>query len=112
FGGSPSLAQAATMRQMGPGGAQPFYPLPAISSDVRTAASYALRDDGDLWHGPIARWNDAHHVALTIVFVALIVLAGARVGLPPILPSLFIATCAFYGVARVLAYRLYLPDRI
>jgi hypothetical protein len=114
FGGAPTLAQAATLAQMQPGGAQPYYPLQGVAQGLATALAVPLHADGDHWLGPLGRLNRRHPVALVLGLLVLLLLAARRRlgSLPRILPAFALASLGAFFFARLVAYRLYLPDRM
>ncbi len=114
LGPPPTYAEAATLRQMQLGGAQPYYPLPPYSHAIAVTATMPFRSEGEGWRG----FSAFPAVALAIFCIAAVVALRAprRDDAPPGDPTLFFALpisgVLVGAVAQVLAYRFYLPDRM
>ena len=111
LGGAPTYAQAAGLRQMQALGAQPYYPLPPFLVMLRGLLPQPFRADGGWWQG----FSFAPWVLLAVFGVCMLVHARDRMwqrGGAAILLALPITGIAAGVVAHVLAYRLYLPDRM
>ncbi|HEX2568324.1 MAG TPA: hypothetical protein VH877_02115 [Polyangia bacterium] len=114
FGHPTTLAEAATLPQMGPNGAQPFYPLWPTDFIIKGTLDAVVTVQGTPVLPALQRYNARnHHVVLWGVIGVLVVLAGRRLReLPLLLVFMFIASLGAYQLARVMAYRLYLPERM
>ena len=110
LGGAPSYAQAAGLRQMQIGAAQPYYPLPPLASSLVGVALQPFRADGDSWHGV----RVANVVGLAILAVAAVgaLLRSAAIPNGAIFVALPLCGLLSALAAQLLAYRLYLPDRM
>jgi hypothetical protein len=114
FGRPTTLAQAATLPQMGPGSGQPFYPLPAAEPVITLVKSQLREPWGNATVPALQQWNDAHgRDLLWILLYVFVVLAGRRIfEIPPALGMFYIATLGAFLLVRALAYRLHLPERV
>jgi hypothetical protein len=114
FGHPPSLAEAATLPQMGPGGNQPFYPLAPARHAMRDALDSTFVAGGSPLVPRLAAWHQQHrHVLVWGLLAALALVAWRRLRhLPPVLAALLASSLLLFWLARLLAYRLYLPDRM
>ncbi len=111
LGGAPTYAQAEGLRQMQPSGAQPYFPLPPFLVTLRELLPQPFRADGGWWHG----WTFAPWALLGLFSLCILVHARDRNwkrGGAAILLALPLTGIAAGALAHVLAYRLYLPDRM
>lgn len=112
-GRPPTYEQAATLRQMGPGSNQPFYPLASAHDFLMPVVEGFFEPAGK------APWRKArtrlqrHRIAYAALFaVALGALTRRRLkNLPLVFGATLVSAIVMYFVIRAVAYRLYLPDR-
>lgn len=104
FGRPLTLAQAAQVKQLGPGSALAyFYPRPAPWASLWDTLHIAWRPDS--W--PVPAW-----IAFAIAALALLVAARRLREIPTIFLILPITALIAFAAAWGLAYRLYLPSRM
>jgi len=113
IGRPPTYAQAATLRQMGPGGFQPFYPLGPALPSIRFTWDLALAPAGEPIVPRVQTWvQERRSEGAIVAIVILAVLAGRRLRrVPVVFPALVLSGFAMFAVISAVAYRLYLPDR-
>jgi len=115
LGSPPTYAQAASLRLLALGSAQPYYPLPPFATLLGRELPLPFRADGETWRGLAA----ARAVGLVALAAALLAALRAlrRRGERPALGTwvfalLPLAGLAMAGAAQLLAYRFYLPQRM
>lgn len=113
LGKPPTYAEAATLRQMQPGGAQPFYPLPPPSFSLKTALHQTLGPSGKpVWPAAQAFCSRAAPLpALTLLVVAAVAAAWRRARRLVVFAAMLVSSLLAFAVSYPLAYRLFLPER-
>lgn len=114
IGSPPTNEQAATLRQMQPGGAQPFFPLPSVQSEIVRSTGATLGPYGrPLWPAA-ASWNSRLSEAVPWLLFGVLLAAALQgwVVLPPIFSGLWLSSLLMLGAAHLVAYRLFLPERL
>ncbi len=111
LGNPPTRAQAATLKQMKPGGPQPYYPLPAALGSIADVLEVPWRSDGGWWRGIDS--PPVHATLVLSLLAGVIFLARRRLArVPLVFATLALSSLGMFGLAYALAYRLYLPDRM
>jgi hypothetical protein len=113
IGKPPTMEQAATLRQMGPGSNQPFYPLPSVRSFLEPVVRGPFDQAGQRFWKKTNKKLRKHPLTIPLaVGGGLGLLAWRRMkSFPVVLPAALVAALVMYVVIAALAYRLYLPDR-
>jgi hypothetical protein len=114
FGHPPTYAEAATLRQMGPGGCQLFYPMKPWRSHLEESLRVLSYSSGAAVLPRIQAWNQEHDQWPAISLLVILSLGAAtRIRkVPLVLPAMLLGSLVAYVLARAAAYRLYLPERM
>jgi hypothetical protein len=115
LGGPPTASEAAQLRLLQEGSAQPYSPLPSFSTAIRRELPLPFRGDGETWRGlPGSGWLGLG--ALVLALGASIVQLRRRGERPSpaawVLVLLPLSGLAAALLAQGLAYRFYLPQRM
>lgn len=112
-GRPPTYEQAATLRQMGPGSNQPFYPLASAREFLMPVVDGFFQTAGKpIWKKAQKRLQKHPIVYASVFGAALLLLARRRAkNLPLVFAATLVSAIVMYFVIRAVAYRLYLPDR-